>query len=113
MTVRENEIRAFLIDVKRIVQQPKNILFINTAKNRNALTSLGVSIKEVIQIITLLDPNDYHAGPDKDHDGSEGSIMIFLRPYNRVVFYIKLKIFNLNGVKYLKVLSFHEEGQYD
>jgi hypothetical protein len=111
--MNETEILSFLIAAKRTLKNPHKLLFIRTPKNRAALAALGLSMDDVFRIISWLEPRDYLSGPEADGDGSDGVIMKFLRPNERMVLYIKLKLFVVNGVEHLKVMSFHEEGQYD
>ena len=69
--------------------------------------------EDVFDIIGCLQANHYYRGPDQDHDGSSGKIMIFRYPYDNIILYIKLKIWTSNGRNEGAVISFHQEGLHD
>jgi len=110
---REQEIRNYLISVKMALTNPKNVFFVPRAKNTRDLARLGISVADAVRIVSCLEPRDYHTGPEAVRDGSPGDVVIFHRPYNGMILYIKLVLTNFNGTDRVKILSFHEEGQHE
>jgi len=109
----EQSIRDYLIKVKKALKNPKNVYFVPRTKNMRELAALGLSMADVLRIISCLEPRDYYAGPEKVRDGTPGAVMIFHRPYGSMILYIKLVLLIVDGVERVKILSFHEEGQHE
>lgn len=81
------------------------------------MLSEGLGEEDAIDIISRLLPGHCRNGPAGDHDGSPGDVMTFRYPYTslfppceRVMLYIKLKIWTDSRGEAGIVMSFHPEG---
>ena len=82
--------------------------FVPRKKNLDALSNMGLTIKEVKDEILSLDFLDYQRGPEPDYSSS-GDVWIFKRVIEGKELYIKLKIDIANdGSEILKCISFHD-----
>jgi hypothetical protein len=70
------------------------------------LLSLGMTQREVAEVVLGLSTEDYCSGPDPDRD-RPGEIYVFGKTINEKQVYIKLKVFEVNGVLYGKCFGFH------
>lgn len=107
MNLEQLPVAAFLKEMKSIVRAGRFSL-IEREKNLNALTSLGLTKKNVIQALLELSVTDYCSGPaDDETDDRPGKIWVFGIEVFGSEFYVKLKIFEVGNKKYVKCLSFH------
>jgi hypothetical protein len=107
-------IQLFLERIKNLALQGK-IVFQprNRKKSRDFLLKYGFTVEDINAVLNQLEPKHYSKGPEDDHDGSEGSVYVFLCQYEGLNIYIKAKIvIDSNGDNGI-ILSFHEEGMYD
>lgn len=102
------KVQVFLVRLKQILKTPERILFIEREKNLEAMERFGLTQRDLLRQLAVLEPKHYRKGPENDEDGSEGSIWVFKSSVYAQEFYIKLKLFSVNGVDYLKILSFHD-----
>ncbi len=107
MYTTQFEIANFLCRMKRLVDAKRNIYFVRRRENEATLLKLNLTIDMVWKELLKLRPSNYSKGPETDHDGSDGEVWVFLHPVTGVRVYIKLKLFEVKGQDYLKVLSFH------
>lgn len=98
------EIIAFLRNFKRWAQ--RNFIFIHRKKNLDAISQLGIKIKQAKAIIMQLTYENYHQGPEKDRDRNVGNIWEFGAKVDSQEVYIKLSDdFSQNIAK---CISFHK-----
>lgn len=100
-----------LSQIKKAVNQG-HYIFLGRSKNRNFLAERGWSQSDVERIILGLTSLDYHQGPESDHDGSDGEIWKYFHPFSGEVIYIKMKLSLAGDVDFVKIISFHREGDY-
>jgi len=77
------------------------------ASNNQALIDLGLTPKLREEIICNLTGENYAQGPLADDQGLPGEVWIFGYEVDGREIYIKLKIAEMQGIKYAKCLSFH------
>lgn len=84
----------------------------NARKTWEFLLKEELTAEDATEMIANLKPEHHYVGPENDHDGSPGSVCVFLYPYKRLRLYIKIKIVTGSCGDTGAVLSFHEEGSY-
>ena len=105
---RPSIIALFLTQAKTLISVG-DYTFVARRKNLQALASRGLTVDSVKKAILSLEVGDYYKGPKQDFDPSQpGDIWEFKKTIDGEVFYVKLKIQNMNGKYILKCLSFHE-----
>lgn len=82
----------FLKAFKGAVNDGASLLYFKTAKNWDVLTGLGMTLYQRTEIILLLQPTDYIAGPLKDDKGRKGMWWVFGVKYNSNDIYIKIRL---------------------
>jgi hypothetical protein len=106
MTVKKlyTEDKMVLINTKN-----RGILYMGTTQLKLAdFLRLNLTVPMVYQELLKLTPSNYYMGPEEDRDGSEGEVWVFRHPVSGVELYIKMKLFQVQGEDYLKILSFHQ-----
>jgi hypothetical protein len=78
--------------------------FIPRRPNLEAITSLGITLTDVKEIILGLTTDNYCRGPEADEDGSAGEVWVFGTVVDGIEIYIKLKVDN----DFAKCISFHQ-----
>lgn len=104
------------VAISDFLARSKNLLaagqyiFVPRGKNLQALAANGLTIADAKREIMDLIVEDYYKGPKQDFDANQpGNIWEFKKDIEGEVFYVKLKIQNVNGKDILKCLSFHED----
>lgn len=103
-----------LLDAQKLLWRPRN-----QRKTMEFMLDEGLVVDDALEIIASLKPEHYVSGPEPDDDGSPGNVMVFHCPYireappgDKILLYIKLKIWaDINGDAGI-IMSFHEEGNY-
>jgi len=81
--------------------------YLRKRKNRDTITRLGLTFREVRSRLLLLRTRDYVSGPEDDRDRRfPGEVWKFRLKVGKTVCYIKLKLEEHNRL--VKCLSFHE-----
>lgn len=93
----------FLGDFKKAINNT-GLELIPRRVNLDTIARLGLTIKQVRDIIVALKYSNYSSGPELDQDGSNGEIWVFGYDLAGEMLYIKLK---LAGGK-AKCISFHK-----
>jgi len=101
-------VRAFLKRFKRAVRDRRSQLPI--FEDNDAIAELGLTRKNCVEEILCLSVEDYHSGPDPDHD-AQGYVWTFGSSIRGHEVYIKLKLAEWNGEDKPKCLSFHRAKQ--
>lgn len=104
-----------LLAARKLAWMPRN-----WRKTREFMLDEELSEEDAYEIIADIRPEHYAKGPEPDDDGSPGDVMVFYLPYARqappgdkILLYIKLKIWtDTNGDAGI-VMSFHDEGNYE
>jgi hypothetical protein len=104
-----SEIEAFLVRVRNVLRNPQRFDLIPRAGTNATIIALGLTREALRQEILALEVEDYHTGPQPDHD-RPGDIWIFGRQIEDTEVYIKLKLVKdpVTKVEHLKCLSFHK-----
>lgn len=97
-----------LIDSGKIFYAPRN-----ESKTRQFLLDTGWSYADMLVILKKLEARHYYTGPDPDHDGTDGKVMVFIYRHEQWKLYIKLKLWSEAGGDAASIMSFHEEGHYE
>lgn len=108
MSCAELKVQLFIARLKSAAQRPGGILFVDRKKNLEALERFNLNQSLVLHMVSRLTPTQYKSGPEADFDGSEGTIWIFSSPVEGREFYVKLKLITVNGLDYIKIISFHD-----
>ena len=97
-----------LIDENKLIFKPRN-----RQKTMQFLFDEGLSVKDVLDYVKSLTPENFFSGPTPDYNGTTGDVMVFFKEYKDTKLYIKLKIWTDENGDAGVVMSFHKEGQYD
>lgn len=108
MGTTQLKLADFLRRMKELAKARKNIFFVPRKKNEESLLRLNLTVPMVYQELIELTPSNYYVGPKEDRDGSVGEVWVFRHPVSGVEIYIKMKLFQVQGEDYLKILSFHQ-----
>lgn len=107
MIASESQVSSFLKELKMIATSGSGLYIVPRPETNVTIINLGLTKKTVeIEILSLSTIN-YSSGPTKDRD-RPGELWIFGKEINGYEIYIKLKIFEINGMKIAKCISFHE-----
>lgn len=97
-------VQVFLLSLKKLCTDKRSIVLVHRQKNMQDMLRLNLTLSDIQSVCRSLTPSDLKEGPCADDNGSPEPVWIFLRRYEGVSLYVKLKI--VNGK--LLVLSFHE-----
>jgi hypothetical protein len=89
-------------------RDPQRIIYVQRGKNQDTLERYNLSVQGIYKRLARLGPEQYWKGPEKDDDGSDGSLWFFFHDEFGARFYVKLKLFEVDGEDWLKILSFHD-----
>lgn len=81
-------------------------------ENKNIATFIKLKykpdfIEDVAEVLKLLVISDYKKGPESDRDGFPGEIYVFGKKVSNLDIYIKIRLFEDEGMTYMTVISFH------
>ncbi|HEC17602.1 MAG TPA: hypothetical protein ENI99_13665 [Sedimenticola sp.] len=99
-------VRAFLLEFKQTVTTGSGIDLVPRAGARETMRFLGLTKKNVEEILLGLSVADYCAGPKPDHN-RPGKIWEFGKDLDGYEVYIKLKVATVGTTKIAKCISFH------
>ena len=103
------EIESFLKETKSLIRKGKYD-FVPRRKNMQSLAKYGLSIIDAKEEIGDLKVENYYKGPKEDFDRTRtGAICEFKKQINSTLFYVKLKVTEVNGERVLKCIGFHED----
>lgn len=105
--------QIFLLQFKTLLEEGKIEFAPRNNKTSNFLFEHELNVEDAYNIIRQLKPSNYFKGPEDDHNGKPGNVMMFLYNYDDIIIYIKLKIWTDKQGNQGAVMSFHEEGNYD
>jgi len=101
-------LQVFLMRKQAVLKDNCRVLLVDRDKNRDSMERYGLSFEGICKRLAKLGPEHYWKGPERDDDGSEGSLWFFFYDEFGARFYIKLKLFKMDGSDWLKVLSYHD-----
>ena len=101
----KDRIRTFLREFKRIAVD-RGIDVIPRRKTLDALSELGLTMRNCHDEILTLSVENYCSGPESDYD-RPGEVWIFGEQIGDTSIYIKLKIAQVSSRKISKCLAFH------
>ncbi len=101
-------LQVFLMRKREVLKNHRLVLLVDRDKNRDAMEHYGLSFEGICKRLAKLGSEHYWKGPERDDDGSEGSLWFFFYDEFGTRFYIKLKLFQMGGSDWLKVLSYHD-----
>lgn len=101
----EDQVRKFLLEFKGIATN-EGVDIIPRHDTRATLQYLGLTFKNLEEILLVLSVSDFSEGPLKD-DKKAGSLWVFGKIVKGAEIYIKLKVANVSGVRIAKCISFH------
>lgn len=100
-------VEAFLKEWKQAMENGFSL--INRDKNIEFLKQYNLNKKIVVDILKNLTFDSYVSGPEEDRDVNGEHVWIFLIDLEEIgTIYTKLKIYECNGIKYAKCISFHK-----
>ena len=97
-----------LIEAGRVAFQPRN-----PPKTMQFMLDEDLDTNDVFAVVRELKAEELVSGPESDHDGTPGSVMVFHHPWGGKLLYVKLKLWSDQRGDCGLVMSFHEEGMYE
>ena len=98
---------AFLKDWRKAVKN--GIHIVPRDKNLDFIGQSGLTLNMVKENLRNIDEKDYYKGPEPDRDKPNDFIWVFkIEIYGIKDIYTKVKVFEVNGKKHAKCISFHK-----
>lgn len=101
-----NEVNRFLIEFKKLIDEPGGYIIRDHQKTRDALIQFGWTYKNLTQELRSLTVENYSSGPNLD-DYNKGDYWVFGKRVCSTEFYIKLQIRTRKGDDRAVCISFH------
>lgn len=101
----EEQIKKFLLEFKGVAVKD-GVDTIPRNDTRATLQHLGLTYKNLEEVLLSLSVVDYCEGPLGDHS-KPGELWVFGKVVKGAEVYIKLKVANVSGVRIAKCISFH------
>jgi hypothetical protein len=101
-------LQVFLKRLRTVLAEQSRVMVVDRDKNLDAMHRFGLNKKEICKRLAKLGPSNYWKGPEADDDGSDGSVWFFFHDEFGARFYVKLKLYVIEGEDRLTVLSFHD-----
>lgn len=102
----EQQVRKFLLEFKQVVTTGSGVDLVPRKGSLDTLQFLGLTKRNLEEILLILSVADYCAGPKPDRD-KPGEIWEFGKDLDGYDVYIKLKIADVGETKIAKCISFH------
>jgi hypothetical protein len=99
-------IRKFLLEFKQAVTRGSGVYLVPRHDTLATLQHLGLTKKNLEEILLSISVNEYCSGPEADRDRA-GELWIFGKRLHGHEIYIKLKVATVAGKKIAKCISFH------
>lgn len=100
------DVRKFLLEFKQVVTSDSGIDLVPRRETLETLRFLGLTKRNLEEVILGLSVADYCNGPEPDRDRL-GEIWEFGKNLDGHEMYIKLKLADASGAKIAKCISFH------
>lgn len=101
----EDQVRKFLLEFKGIATN-KGVDIVPRHDTRATLQCLGLTFKNLEEILLSLSVEDYYEGPLKD-DKKLGKLWVFGKEVKGQEVYIKIKVTDVSSGRIAKCISFH------
>jgi hypothetical protein len=101
-------LQLFLSRMRAVLGDLRRVRFIDRDKNRDTLDRYRLTVSDLCSRLAKLKPENFVKEPEPDDDGSDGSIWVFYHDEFGARFYVKLKLYTVEGEDLLKILSFHD-----
>lgn len=98
--------RAFLIEFKDAITARSGVYLIQRTDTMETLRHLGLTKRNLEEILLSLSIVNYSSGPEADRDRG-GNIWVFGKMIKGEEIYIKIKVGDIKGTKIAKCISFH------
>lgn len=109
VTADKDEVKRFLDDLRKVLQDGGRFYLVNREKNRDSLLRMGLSIKNCRHEVMSLEVKDYCSGPDSDIDPKfKGTVWTFGKEISDRQVYIKVKLIKTGMHQAVVCISFHE-----
>lgn len=102
----DHDVRRFLLEFKEAVTAGHGIDLVPREKSRLTLQFLGLTKRNLEEIVLALSVADYCSGPEPDPVRG-GEVWVFGHSIDSYEIYIKLKLAHVAGTVVPKCLSFH------
>jgi hypothetical protein len=99
-------IHSFLIEFKKAATGGKGVFLVPRHDSMVTLSHLGLTKRNLAEILLTLSVEDYCNGPEDDRDQG-GEIWVFGKLIRGYEIYIKLKVAVVDGDSIAKCISFH------
>jgi hypothetical protein len=99
-------VRQFLLEFKKAATSGSGVDLVPRRSTRPTLLKLGLTKRNVEEILLSLSVADYCKGPEGDRD-RPGEVWFFGKEIEGCEVYIKLKVANVRGRAIAKCISFH------
>lgn len=100
------QVRRFLVEFKQVATRGSGVDLVPRKSTRPTLLKLGLTKRNVEEILLSLSVADYCKGPVADRD-RPGELWFFGKEIDGHEIYIKLKVTNVGGTDIAKCISFH------
>lgn len=101
------DITLFLEYAKKLVSEGRYD-FVPRGKNLQSLSEHGLTVLDAKEEILDLKVANYYKGPKQDFT-RPGLVWEFKKDINGSIFYVKIKIVNVNGQDILRCIGFHDD----
>lgn len=101
-----DHVRKFLLEFKKAATSGSGVDLVPRKNTRPTLLKLGLTTRNVEEILLSLSVADYCKGPEEDRD-RPGEVWFFGKEIEGYEVYIKLKVANVSGRAIAKCISFH------
>jgi hypothetical protein len=102
----KERLHRFLIEFKQTAAQGSGIYLVPRKAALETLAYLGLTKRDLEEILMSLSVVDYHQGPQPDREG-DGDVWVFGKEIKGLVLYIKVKVVRVERERLAKCLSFH------
>jgi len=106
-TASIKDITLFLEHAKKLISEG-HYDFVPRRKNLQSLSAYGLTVCDAKEEILDLKVTDYYKGPKQDFT-HPGLVWEFKKDINGIIFYVKIKIVNVNGQDILRCIGFHDD----
>ncbi|MFO8011284.1 MAG: hypothetical protein R6U89_10820 [Dehalococcoidia bacterium] len=105
------DIRDYLLSIKRVVSSEPEayepLVVVKRQKNMECLAQLGLTLRNIRDILLDLTVEEYCSGPERDYGGFPGDFWVFGKSIGGKEVYIKLKLVELSSLRVVRIVSFH------
>ncbi|MEI6291158.1 MAG: hypothetical protein WCP19_12060 [Chloroflexota bacterium] len=107
MTASRQQVIDFLGEFKHLIELNR-FHFVQRLESNKTIVTLGLTKNNARRELLSLSVSDFSSGPTQDREIAAQEFWIFGKELRGIEAYIKLKIYEVNGIHYAKCVSFHE-----